>query len=79
MLIDGILTIIYTAVAIGAAYAGKGDLVLELTGEASQSLAQVIANSIKAGELMLYVNHHDIIRFVAQCNGSLASLADSRG
>jgi hypothetical protein len=66
MLIDGILSIIYTAAAIGAAYAGKGDLILEFGGEAGQSLAQVIANSIKAGELMLYVYcHRD---FIGSCS-----------
>jgi hypothetical protein len=53
MIVDGILALIFTAGTIGAAYAGSGALIEALADHAGDSLSQVVANSINAGEIML--------------------------
>ena len=52
-LIDGILTVLLTAGAIAAAYAGEGELVEKLGGEAQQTLSQLIEEDLKANKLAL--------------------------
>ncbi|KIK64906.1 hypothetical protein GYMLUDRAFT_39316 [Collybiopsis luxurians FD-317 M1] len=56
ILIDRIFGIAFTATAIASAITGEGKIIDGLATDAVESLAKLVENSIKAGEIMLFIH-----------------------
>ncbi|KIK54690.1 hypothetical protein GYMLUDRAFT_48602 [Collybiopsis luxurians FD-317 M1] len=56
ILIDRIFGIAFTATAIASAITGEGKIIDGLATDAAESLAKLVENSIKAGEIMLFIH-----------------------
>jgi multidrug efflux pump subunit AcrA (membrane-fusion protein) len=60
-IIEGILGVVFTAIAIAALVAGQGELAIAMGIEAGTNFIEMIRNAVSAGKLAMYVftcRHH---------------------